>query len=228
MKRIIAHRGIFDNKEIPENSIPAFKKAIDEGIAIEIDVQLTKDNKLVVFHDCNLERMTKKNIVLQNVNYNEIKSIKLLDTNYCIPTLNEVLKLVDNRVLLDIEIKNTKRIDDTCNILMKELENYNNYIIKSFNPKIVRYIRKKYPCVIVGYLMTNNYKNKLYNFILPSKFIINYCKPNFLAINKKLLLKKKYIELSKKYPVMVWTIKDKKEILDDKLIYICNNLPFSQ
>lgn len=55
---MIAHRGLFDNhSEAPENSLAAFRKAVDQGFGIELDVQLTKDGKLVVFHDFDLKRM---------------------------------------------------------------------------------------------------------------------------------------------------------------------------
>ena len=55
---LIAHRGIHDNIDIPENTLQAFKKAVKNNISIELDVQLTKDNVLVIFHDDNLKRMT--------------------------------------------------------------------------------------------------------------------------------------------------------------------------
>ena len=58
MNRHYAHRGLFDNNsEAPENSLAAFKKAVDAGYGIELDVQLSKDNQLVVFHDATLKRM---------------------------------------------------------------------------------------------------------------------------------------------------------------------------
>ena len=72
--KIIAHRGIFDNIKIPENSIKAFQKAIDKNIPIELDVQLTKDNVLVVFHDYTLDRMTSQKGILQKKTYEEIAS----------------------------------------------------------------------------------------------------------------------------------------------------------
>ena len=53
-----AHRGLFDNaSDAPENSLLAFKKAVDAGYGIELDVQLSKDNQLVIFHDATLNRM---------------------------------------------------------------------------------------------------------------------------------------------------------------------------
>ena len=58
----IAHRGMFDNIKIPENSLSSFKKALKYNYSIELDIQLTKDNILVVFHDSNLKRMTGINM----------------------------------------------------------------------------------------------------------------------------------------------------------------------
>lgn len=81
MNKIIAHRGVFDNKSVPENSMLSFMNAIKYNYPIELDVQLTKDNKLVVFHDDNLLRMTAYDKLLQEANYSEISNLKLLNSN---------------------------------------------------------------------------------------------------------------------------------------------------
>ena len=65
---IIAHRGIHNNKDIPENSIPAFKKALEKNLPIELDVHLTKDNVVVVFHDSIIKRMTGANLDITELN----------------------------------------------------------------------------------------------------------------------------------------------------------------
>lgn len=226
---IIAHRGVHDNIRIPENSIKAFKKALDLTYPIELDVQLTKDNKLVVFHDFNLTRMTNETDYIQDMECADIVKIKLLDTDEKIPTFEDVLKLVKGKILLDIEIKNTNRIKDTCDELVRELDGYDNYIVKSFNPRIVKYLKDKYPGLEVGLLITDDNSNKIYDMILTSNFILKYCKPDFLAISKKLLEKKRFKELSKKMPTLIWTIKKESEIdSNSNLIYICNNLPFTR
>ena len=224
-KNIIAHRGIFDNKKVPEHSIMAIEKAVKLGFSIEIDIQLTKDNKVVVFHDYNLDRMTKENGFIQEKEYSEIKEINLLDTKEVIPTLREVLEVVDNRVLLDIEIKNTKRISVTCDVVMDDLKNYNNYVLKSFNPKIVHYLKKNYPNIKVGLLLKKNYSNKIINSLMKSNFILKYCRPDFLAISKSLAKTKKYQKLSHKYPTMIWTIESDDDTSCDDYIYICNISP---
>lgn len=221
---LIAHRGAFDNVSIPENSIKAFNEAIKLNLAVEYDVQLTKDNVLVVFHDDNLYRMTGVDKKIEDVTFDEICKLTLLNTKEHIPTLKEVLKLIDNKVFMDIEIKNTKKYKVLCDFLINELKNYNNYSLKSFNPKIVRYLKNNYKDINIGYLIGDYYDKGIFNLILPTKLIIKYSKCNFISISKKLLKKNKFIKLSKKYPTQIWTIKDKQELVNDNYTYICNNI----
>ena len=96
---VIAHRGIYDNKKIVENTIPAFKKAITKGYAIELDLHLSKDNKVIVFHDDTLDRLTDRKGRVENLLLDEIKDIKLLNGSN-IPTFDEVLVLVSCKVPL--------------------------------------------------------------------------------------------------------------------------------
>lgn len=215
----IAHRGMFDNIKIPENSIASFKKALKYNYSIELDVQLTKDNVLVVFHDNNLKRMTGLDKLITDTNYEELKKLKLLNTKESIPTLDEVLNLINNKVLLDIEVKDTKKIKEITNILKYKLKNYNNYVLKSFNPRIVRNLKKNINTE-VGYLIDSKHK------FLYSNLIIKYSKADFLSISKKLLKSKKFQKLKNKYQLLIWTIKDKDEIKDENIIYICNSLPY--
>ena len=215
---LIAHRGAFDNVSIPENSIKAFQEAIKLGLAVEYDVQLTKDNVLVVFHDDNLYRMTGVDKKIEDVTFDEINKLTLLDTKEHIPTLKDVLNLINNKVFMDIEIKNTKRYKVLCNLLMNELKQYYNYSLKSFYPKIVRYLKNNYKDIKCGLLIGDCYKK------LPIKTIIKYSKCDFLSISKKLLNKNKFIKLSKNYPTQIWTIKDKNELVSEQYTYICNNI----
>ena len=225
----IAHRGLFNNKDVPENSYSAFKNAIENNYDFELDVHLTMDNKLIVFHDYDLKRMCNVDIKVQKHSYSELLKYNLLNTKEKIPLLRDILKLNNDRFLVDIEIKNTKRIKQTVYLLMKELANYNNYIIKSFNPKIVRFIRDNYPNVECGLLLTHDYKNTFYNLLLRRKFILNYSKANFIAIDKQLYRRDQYKELGHKYPIFVWTIKKKEDFIDDKdIVNVCNILPIKK
>lgn len=226
--KIIAHRGIFDNNKIIENTIPSFKEAIRLHYPIELDVQLTKDNQLVVFHDDNLVRLAGRNGVIQNMSYEALKDIPLGDKN-CIPLFSEVLKLNQDKVLIDIEIKPTKRKKETISYLKKELEGYHNYIIKSFDPRIMRKVKKEFPTIQTGLLIHDHYDNKIIEKIMHSSFILKYAKCSFVAISKKLLKNDKMMKKYSNYRVFVWTIKEKKEVnYQDNITYLCNNLPYKK
>ena len=132
--RPIAHRGYF-NEKAPENSLAAFQNAIDHGYAIEMDVQLLKDGTIIVFHDKHLKRMTGFDKDLKEVTYEEIKHLKLLDTDEGIPTFRSFLEFIDGRVPIVIEFKN----ESTSNLLEEKgydiLRSYRgDYVIQSFNP----------------------------------------------------------------------------------------------
>ena len=222
---LIAHKGMFNNIDIPENSIKAFKLAIKNKLPIELDIQLTKDNKLIVFHDNNLKRLTGLNKSIEDADYKTIKKLRLINTNEKIPTLEEVLKLINGQVLLDIEIKPTKKTNKICSEITKLLDNYKHpFIIKSFDIKIILWLKKNRPNYIRGILINKN----IYTTLI-GKFIINYCNPNFLAISKKLIDKKGIKNHFKKYNILIWTLTKKHEMNKYQKItnnYICNNLPY--
>ena len=140
---VIIHRGNYTYK-YPENSIPAFKECIRNNQMIELDIHIIKDGTLVVFHDNDLIRMCNNEKCLKDLTYEELKKCKLLNTEYNIPTFNEVLQLVNGKVPLDIEIKNdvlNKNIEES---VLNLLEKYNGeYILKSFDPRIVRNLKKQ-------------------------------------------------------------------------------------
>ena len=227
--KIIAHRGVFDNEKVIENTIPSFKKAVQYHYPIELDVQLTTDNQIVVFHDDDLKRLAKKNGIIQEMKYSELKKIKLGKTTSHIPLLSEVLPIINEKVLLDIEIKPTKRRKDTLFYLMKELENYHNYYLKSFDPRIIRMVKKMNPSIQTGLLIHDHYPHLFQQVICHSKFILKYSKCNFVAISRKLLKNKKKMKNFSNYQVFVWTIKKKEDIhYDDDYVYVCNNLPYEK
>ena len=128
----IAHRGFFDNKKgVPENSIPAFQKAVEYGFGIELDVQLSKDGYLLVFHDDNLKRMCGVDKKLREMNYEEILQYSLLNTNEKIPLFTEVLKVIGGKVPLIVEVKYE---GDVINATQKTAEIMDEYKRLFLNP----------------------------------------------------------------------------------------------
>lgn len=214
--RKIAHRGLFDNVKVPENSIGAFTKAIKNDNIIELDVHLTKDNEVVVFHDDNLKRMTGVNKKIKDVNYSEIKNLKLLNTNYNIPLLKDVIKLVDKKVPLIIEVKTDNMVGKIEKELVKILDNYDGpFVVKSFNPFIVNWFRIHRPNYIRGLLINKNISDFLKLIYI---FISN---PNFLSCHYTTLKSNIVKKFKKNNIVLGWGITNQKidSDLADNLIY---------
>ena len=135
----IAHRGYW-GKNAPENSLSAFSKAIEKGYAIELDVQLLADNTVVVFHDESLARMTGNDGYLKYLNKEDLKALTLKGSKEKIPTLKEVLALVDGKVPLLIEIKNKHKVGNLEQAVLEELKSYNGeFAVQSFNPYSLSY-----------------------------------------------------------------------------------------
>ena len=222
---IYAHRGLFDNKKIVENTINAFKKALIENLNIELDIRTTKDNKIIVFHDSNIERLTGINRLVKDMTYDELSKVNLLNTTDKIPLLEDVLKLVNNRVTLLIELKE----NFNSNILKefnKLLLDYNGKVLlQSFNALILEKMAltslKRYK---MGILLTNDYngfKRSLYD-VFTYKYLIKQKYISFISSPKELVLKVKNISNKE---LFIWTIKTKEEFIEYKKYsnnLICN------
>lgn len=156
-KRFFAHRGLFDNKsEAPENSLAAFKKAVDVGYGMEFDVQLSKDDQLVVFHDATLKRMCGVEGNVWDYTLEELQQFRLADSRETIPTFESVLKLVDGRVPLIIEYKLDRPLIKVCELGNEMLSKYYGaYCIESFHPFVLMWYRKHRPDVLRGQLSGN-------------------------------------------------------------------------
>lgn len=204
---LIAHRGIH-NEAIPENSMKAFSLALKKNIPIEFDVHILKDKNIVVFHDDNLKRMTNKDKFIKECTYEEIKDLKLKNTDEKIPLLKDVLKLVDGKVLLDIELKMDVTDHSLEDGLIEILKDYNGEVIlKSFDYRKVKYL-KKHTNYKIGLLIKRMSGFK--DFVIRNINFNIIIKPDFLACNKN-MLDCKSVKTFKK-DIYIWTIKNKDEL----------------
>src|SRR2546423_9182129 len=105
LSRPIAHRGVHRLPDVPENSLAAFQAAIDRGLPVELDVRLSADGQPVVLHDADLGRMTGKGVPVRSLAANEVRQLRLLNTQERVPLLRETLERVAGRVPLLIELK---------------------------------------------------------------------------------------------------------------------------
>jgi glycerophosphoryl diester phosphodiesterase len=149
-----AHRGLHSpDKSIPENSLTAFAAAVDGGYGIELDIQLTKDEEVVVFHDDDLERVCGVKGRVDSYTFEELKPFRLHGTDQPIPHLLEVLQLVDGRAPLIIELKTGPKNRILCQRAWRILRQYEGDIcVESFDPRIVRWFKKYVPGLLRGQL----------------------------------------------------------------------------
>ena len=103
-----AHRGYHDKPVIPENSLPAFRRAIERGFGAELDVHLLKDGTLAVFHDSDLRRCANVGGEIEDLTLDELKQLRLEGTDEQIPTFDEVLALFEHATPLIIELKTAR------------------------------------------------------------------------------------------------------------------------
>lgn len=235
-KSLIAHRGYHNIEEgIPENSMKAFKRAVENNLIIELDVHVLKDGEVVVFHDANLKRMTGIDKKIKDFNYNDIKEIKLQGTNEKIPLLKDVLNMVNGRVPIIIELKYDVKCGRLEEEVIKIIKNYNGeYAVKSFNPLSVNYFRKKFPEAIRGQLSSDFKTDKMSKIkkLILSKMVFNFItKPDFISFDIRALPNKKVQKIRKNKLILGWTIKNENDLEKAKKYcdnYICENIDFDK
>lgn len=179
----IAHRGLYDNGAgVPENSLAAFEKAAEHGYGIELDVQLSRDGEVVVFHDDTLGRVCSVNARVDELDMSELSSLALCGGPERIPTFSRVLELVGGRVPLLVELKHGRRDKELCEKTLELLRGYKGvYCIESFDPRIVGFFRKSAPDIMRGQLSQPASEFKKFGFSFPANVILGHLLLNFIA-----------------------------------------------
>ena len=228
---IQSHRGI--NREILENTMESFSKALDYGVqSLETDVWLTKDNVLVIFHGSGengqISGMYDRDANITQTKWSELSLYRTTFGNLKMPTLEEVFKLTKNKIYLNLEIKDP-RINILFPHLMKLIEKYDYFEQISFSSFFYEYYNK-----------TNEY-NKLYNKHIPFGFLYHRNDSNPYVFKKGNFLNVYYTDATKKVcdkahrngmKVLVWfeMIDEEnfdvyKQLIDNGVNIICSNEP---
>ncbi len=227
-ENLIAHRGLFNNKDIPENCLKGFKKAVEHDYGIELDVQRTTDGKLVVFHDATLKRICGIDRKLTDCSYDELMEYSLLDTEEKIPLFKDVLDALKEDTPLIVEIKPEGDCIGTCEEAVKMLNTYKRtWIMESFNPMVVRYLKKNHPEVIRGQLAYNlrkdkeNCKNPFAGIALCYILTNFLTRPDFTAYDIRNYKNLSFQLISKvfKGECVAWTIRSEEDLALAKKYY---------
>lgn len=223
-----AHRGLWDMEhKIPENSFPAFERAVLEQFAIELDVRLTKDNRVVVFHDSSLRRLCGTPGLISQKTYQELSRLTLHGTEYGIPLLGQVLHAVRGRVPVLIDIKADAGHDTAiASYVFKELEFYNGkYMVQSFNPFILRWFRKNAPQVLTGQLASGFPGMKripLFTRLASYLLLLNVIsRPDFISYDQRSIecLSIRIAHSLYRAPVFVWTARNINDYRQARALY---------
>jgi glycerophosphoryl diester phosphodiesterase len=154
----IGHRGAKGHK--PENSLIGFQKAIDLHVdRIELDVHLSADDELMVIHDDTIDRTTDGKGFVNQFSLPELKRFRI-EKEHHIPTLSEVLNLIDQKCEINIELKSYETADKVVDLIEKYvLEkkwNYNQFLVSSFDWNALQQVTLLNSKIPIGVLTETN------------------------------------------------------------------------
>ncbi len=183
-----AHRGLH-GPDRPENSLSAFRAALEAGYGIELDVHLLRDGGLAVIHDYKLERTTGAEGTVEELTASELENYRLEGTREAIPTLQQVLELFNGSAPLIVELKaHGNNYAALCQAACDALKEYPGvYCVESFDPRCVYWLKKHAPHIIRGQLAENFLKKKggpipwLLRFCLTCQLFNAVTRPDFVA-----------------------------------------------
>ncbi|NUM25719.1 MAG: glycerophosphodiester phosphodiesterase [Candidatus Buchananbacteria bacterium] len=219
----IGHRGA--KAYAPENTIASFKKALDLGVdMVEFDVRITKDKHPVVIHDNRLRRLTKEFMRVNHLTLSQIKKLRVKETEQ-VPTLGEVLSVIDNKVgiLIDLKVKGAAQI--VVQTLRDYKIDFDNVMISSVHPSELRLVEQLEPDITTALIFRSNNASNFWLvmdflavlFLPVTKYYISWlvrnANANYLNINHRLLNEKK-VKMFKKQGIKIcaWTVNSKRKI----------------
>ena len=230
LERPIAHRGLHDgNIEIPENSLFAFRHAVEKGYPIELDVHLMADGNVAVFHDNQLDRMCGTDVRITDVDRNALAHYHLVHTAERIPLIEEVFELVAGKVPILIETKTSSKPGLLEARLYRKLQAYNgDYAVQSFNPFHMGWFAQHAPRITRGQLAGDSRSLKTpspFKQAIRTFMVNRISRPHFIGY-KAAGLPNKNVANQRRHgrPMLAWTVRSQEEY--ERLEGICDNIIF--
>ncbi|MBQ1821143.1 MAG: glycerophosphodiester phosphodiesterase [Clostridia bacterium] len=187
-----AHRGLYEkDQSVPENSLEAFRRAAENGYGVELDVQLSKDGAVVVFHDDTVDRMTENKGRVDSYTLAELQAMPLMGTEHRMPLFTDVMAVLDGVSPTIVELKSTPNFEELCNKTLAILRTLKGpYCVESFDPRIVRWFYKNAPDLVRGQL-TESFSHwrkaglPLWRCIMMHTLCVNFLThPQFIAFGR--------------------------------------------
>lgn len=177
-----AHRGLHDDK-LPENSMGAFRAALENGYGIELDVHLLADGNLAVIHDSALKRTTGADGMVEDLTTEDLTKYYLEGTGETIPTFRELLDLYEGKAPLIVELKPARGNHAALTAKAVEmLDSWNGlYCLESFDPRCIYWLKKNRPDICRGQLSGNYFelKDKMSIWL---RMVLTWHMENFLCL----------------------------------------------
>ena len=175
-----AHRGLHGNG-VPENSMAAFRLALENGYGIELDIHLMADGNLAVIHDSSLKRTAGEDVNIEDITTADLQKFTLEETGETIPTFREVLDLCAGKAPLIVELKsegdNHAELTETA---CKILDGYEGlFCLESFDPRCIRWLKKNRPDIVRGQLAHNSIHDSQGNVSFLLRFLMTNLLSNF-------------------------------------------------
>lgn len=216
--RPIAHRGFHDGARLIENTLPAAEAAIAKNFAIECDLQLTADGRVVVFHDDRLDRLTNASGDISRMSFRDVRAARFRSGDAGIPALEDLLDLVDGRVPVVAEVKSRWTRDRRLESATAEL--FLGYegpaAVMSFDPASMIAMRRHAPGIPRG-MTADSFTAPEWPNLTPARRLINrwllaapFVMPSFIAYDVDALPASAPLALRHFFgvPLLTWTVRD--------------------
>jgi len=207
--RDYAHRGLHDDGA-PENSLSAFSAAITRGLGIECDVQQSGDGQAIVFHDWELDRLTREHGPVAARVLAELTQIRIGEGSDHIPSLRDVLALVGGRVPLLVELKTRpdRRVSALCLAVRRDLEGYRGDVaVMGFDPRVSAWFRSHAPRIVRGLVVSEEGSRTLSGAVRRHRALWQ-ARPDFLAYDVRDLPSGfAAAQRRRGLPVLAWTVR---------------------